>query len=1023
MVLGHLVKAVAVGAVAGAAVGTAQGLVSKETQPITKEQIASTVAFLEKESVIFKAAELGLSERLRVLAAKGCDLNSPRQKRGTVACVAAANGHAETLRVLVQLGVNVNQPEPGENRTPASFAAAGGHVDALRALHELGCKCDIPDKDGWTPARFAAAKNHTGVLLYLHELGCNVSGVVARTAAIHGSVEALRALAKQMGVNVGEADAKGIASMHAAAHQGKTEAVRALAALGVNVNHTDGSGQTPLSHAAENNHPDTVRALHELGAGLESAKDTAMNKAASNGHMNMLRLLKELGADVNGCDAAGRTPVSFAADSGFIDAVRALHAMGANIDTADKAGNTPAHYACSWVTSAPLIDFQLETLGTLHALGANMFAANSAGFTPLHVAMALGQRGQAIISAYMRFGDCAAASEVPPADLVGHRILVNGLGFGTVQGPFKKGGVLGMGASKHSVVLDNGSTRKLVLYRHKNGGRAFMLKDDCPAPTQPWRPFASMVESDGSYEDHEETEENVAANKGKSNMKRGKKRARAGAAVLSASSSTSTIHRALRKLFGNADTALSQEQIEKLRGALDCAAKVMTESRVKRVKSMAAEHNKTLSIDIRGVELPLNVCTDVLVQYIDVRHRGRLAQVSRDWRSVCNMPASWPSFQAYRMGIQKLQQVLVQPRFNQVRAIKIPKMKLPKTLWKRLFQWCPGLRVIDAGVISGFDQDSADALIKAAPSPLSIIALQLPEVAWKCTSGVVAPILRSFKALKALGLRSYQIDSAGLGIVLGNLDDENQLEDFSVVGWNRAGYNRMLRSPDLQQQKWWDNRVISAVGKLRQLRRLEVKNVLLEMPEAWKSLCESAPQLDTVTFDFSAVYEAFRVLHLNPGAGAGASAGASASTEAVFWPEGERIVSEILAMPSLLSFTFRGYGSVWLSKKQKRNMRWVPKHKHLRDFMGYQPLLLLLEWAGSEDVDNRELHCGNLMKLVDESQSESPYDFNGYSPEVKAQVDADALARTLERAKKYSGSSGSYFRYNPQFFNRYQNAA
>eukprot|EP00936_MAST-01D_sp_MAST-1D-sp1_P002565 g2565.t1 len=79
-----------------------------------------------------------------------------------------------------------------------------------------------------------------------------------------------------------------------------------------------------------------------------------------------------------------------------------------------------------------------------------------------------------------RVRDEMDASAVPPRDLVGRRINVVGdeRGPGTVQGPFKRGKVLGMGASMHTVRFDNGRQEKLVLARHGNGGAAFVLLDD-----------------------------------------------------------------------------------------------------------------------------------------------------------------------------------------------------------------------------------------------------------------------------------------------------------------------------------------------------------------------------------------------------------------------------------------------------------------------------------------------------------------------------------------------------------------
>jgi hypothetical protein len=69
------------------------------------------------------------------------------------------------------------------------------------------------------------------------------------------------------------------------------------------------------------------------------------------------------------------------------------------------------------------------------------------------------------------------AERVPPADLVGRRIEIDGKGACSVLGPFKKGRIGGLGASKHLVVYEGGLTETLLLRRNDNGGDTFVLLD------------------------------------------------------------------------------------------------------------------------------------------------------------------------------------------------------------------------------------------------------------------------------------------------------------------------------------------------------------------------------------------------------------------------------------------------------------------------------------------------------------------------------------------------------------------
>ena len=77
------------------------------------------------------------------------------------------------------------------------------------------------------------------------------------------------------------------------------------------------------------------------------------------------------------------------------------------------------------------------------------------------------------------------AERMPPALLVGCTVLVAGYGVGTVVG-FKKGQLLGLGASPHTIEFSGGAgtihdpahveTKKVVLARHDNGRTPFVIE-------------------------------------------------------------------------------------------------------------------------------------------------------------------------------------------------------------------------------------------------------------------------------------------------------------------------------------------------------------------------------------------------------------------------------------------------------------------------------------------------------------------------------------------------------------------
>ena len=80
------------------------------------------------------AASRGQLSSVRLLLAKGVDINSPKHNRGlTPLHVAARFGHAEIARALVDAGASLNARD-SKGRTPAHLAARRGHAELAREL-------------------------------------------------------------------------------------------------------------------------------------------------------------------------------------------------------------------------------------------------------------------------------------------------------------------------------------------------------------------------------------------------------------------------------------------------------------------------------------------------------------------------------------------------------------------------------------------------------------------------------------------------------------------------------------------------------------------------------------------------------------------------------------------------------------------------------------------------------------------------------------------------------------------------
>ena len=141
---------------------------------------------------------------------------------------------------------------------------------------------------------------------------------------------------------VGQCDA-----LRAAAVQGHTAVVHALAALGSDVNASNAAGTTPVVDAASRGKLSAVKALVELGARLEAPRGggmSALHAAVLHGAPELVSWLLQAGADPNApleCMAES-TALHLAALCGTVAVVQHLLAYDANPNVVNQVG-PPIH--------------------------------------------------------------------------------------------------------------------------------------------------------------------------------------------------------------------------------------------------------------------------------------------------------------------------------------------------------------------------------------------------------------------------------------------------------------------------------------------------------------------------------------------------------------------------------------------------------------------------------------------------------------------------------------------------------
>jgi len=114
-------------------------------------------------------------------------------------------------------------------------------------------------------------------------------GLAFREAAMHGSVDGVKALASKVDVNEVEVTS-GRTALHKAAFFGHTKTVQFLLSVSAKVNVQDYSGDTPLHDAVKHDHPAVVELL--IGAGADGKirnkeGKTPLDIALTHGHKHL----------------------------------------------------------------------------------------------------------------------------------------------------------------------------------------------------------------------------------------------------------------------------------------------------------------------------------------------------------------------------------------------------------------------------------------------------------------------------------------------------------------------------------------------------------------------------------------------------------------------------------------------------------------------------------------------------------------------------------------------------------------
>ncbi|HUI58075.1 MAG TPA: ankyrin repeat domain-containing protein [Bryobacteraceae bacterium] len=249
-------------------------------------------------TAIMYAAANGDLELVRALIKAGADVK-PKNQLGTSAITEAAIiGSAPILEALLKAGADPNfRTTNGE--TPLMAAARSGKIDAAKVLLDAGA--DINAKENWgeqSALMWAAAQSQADMVKFLASKGANLND--------HGKINQWERKIIQeprpKDMNKG-----GFTALHYAAREGCGACVQYLLAAGADPDSEDPDRETPLLLALENMHFDTAAVLVKGGADLDKwdlfgrspvymAADVSTLPVKGNGAMAVLPSADKLSA-------------------------------------------------------------------------------------------------------------------------------------------------------------------------------------------------------------------------------------------------------------------------------------------------------------------------------------------------------------------------------------------------------------------------------------------------------------------------------------------------------------------------------------------------------------------------------------------------------------------------------------------------------------------------------------------------------------------------------------------------------
>ncbi len=208
--------------------------------------------------------------------------NETRIERINSLCAAASQGDLNEIKLLAARGLDLNKGEY-DRRTPIHLAASEGHGNVIQYFIDHGVDLNPKDRWGGTPLADALRGKHTKAIELLKKHG-------AKNAAVQGI-----ALAEFYSGTATKINLKDSVRLCWAASQGDVEEIERLVANGIDLDAADYDGRTAAHLAASEGHANVIQYLIDHGAQL-IPKDrwggTPLIDAHRHKHKKIIKLLE-----------------------------------------------------------------------------------------------------------------------------------------------------------------------------------------------------------------------------------------------------------------------------------------------------------------------------------------------------------------------------------------------------------------------------------------------------------------------------------------------------------------------------------------------------------------------------------------------------------------------------------------------------------------------------------------------------------------------------------------------------------